>query len=140
MRTFDRTTFLAARLAWETGEFGWQWQHYRRIAAERGYIFPPTGTRHDDREAASPSQRAIVWAAIEENPTELERIVRRCSSWSQVVDQIIGMEARLAEDAGLTESDARWEREHRPVHREAVTSIAAVLERIAASRGIGGKA
>lgn len=136
MRTFDRETFLAARLAWETGEFGWQWQHFRRLAAERGYIFPPTGSRHDDRESAKPSQRAIVWAAIEENPTELERIVRRCRSWHQVVDQIIGMEARLAEDAGLTESDARWERDHRPTHREAAMSVGDILERLATSRGV----
>lgn len=130
MRTFDRETFLAARQAWDEGEFGWQWRHFRELAAERGFIFPPAGTRHDDREGESPSQRAIVWAAIEENPTELERIIRRCWSWHQVVDQIIGMEARLAEDAGLSDGDAKWEREQRPSSREAATTLKAILERI----------
>jgi len=136
MRTFDRDTFLAARRAGDDGEFGWQWQRFRRLAADQGFIYPPTGTRHDDREVESPSQRAIVWAAIEENPTELERIIRRSHSWSQVVDQIIGMERRMAEEASFAESSARWDREQTPTHREAVMSIGQVMSRIASSAGL----
>jgi hypothetical protein len=136
MRTFDRVTFLAARRAWDEGEFGWQWQHIRRIAADRGFIFPPEGTRHDNRDAASPSQRSIVWSAIEENPTELERIVRRSDSWNQVVDGIFGMERRLADDASFSESSAKWEREQLPTGREATSSIGSILKRIADSAGV----
>lgn len=131
--TYSRATFEEARAAWEDGRFGIEWEPYRRLAAERGYLYPPSGTRHDDRETETPSQRAIIHAAIEENPSELRRIVGRSRSWSQVVDQIIGLERRLGEDAELGERDARWERDHRPGYTEAVTAIKAVVDRIAAS-------
>ena len=76
MRTFARSDWLAANAAWDDGDFGYRWQGIRRLAAERGFIYPPSGSVHDDREAQSPSQRAIVWRALEDNPRELGRIVR----------------------------------------------------------------
>jgi hypothetical protein len=133
VKTFSRATFLEAKAAWDDGDFGWQWQHYRRLAADRGFIFPPAGTKHDDRDVDSPSQRAIIWAAIDENPTELERIIRRSWSWSQVVDQIFGLEARLVDDANESQHDAKWEKDNRPTHREAAMSLGAVLRRLADS-------
>lgn len=134
MRTYDRATFLAAQQAWDTGGFGWQWRRIREIASDRGMLFPPAGSRHDSRDAAEPSQRSIVWRALEDNPAELERIVRRSSSWSQVVDKIIGMESRLREDAGIVDGDAEWERGQLPTHREAVMSVARILARMDESR------
>lgn len=137
MRTFRSTDWRSAQQAWADGEFGYQWQKYRAIAAERGFIFPPAGTRHDDRDVESPSQRAIVWRAIEDNPTELERIVRRSSSWSQVVDGIIGLEARLREDADEADRIAAWERandDDRVGHEDSVKALGAIMQRIDDSR------
>lgn len=134
--TYDRATFLAAQRAWAEGDFGPAWRRFRDLAAERGYLYPPSGTKHDDRDAENPSQRAIIWRAIEDNPGELERIVRRSRSWSQVVDGIIGLEDRLREDAGYVEREAAWDRDHRPTYREAVQSLGAILGRVADSVGI----
>jgi hypothetical protein len=129
-RTYSRDAFLEARALWESGEYGWQWQRIRRMAAERGYIYPPSGTRHDDREVESPTQRAIVWRALEDNPGKVEAIVQRATSWNQVVDQIIGMEARLARDAYDAERDIEWSRKDEPDGKQATLTLKAILNRI----------
>lgn len=134
MRTYNRADWLASQQAWDDGEFGYRWQGIRRIAAERGFIYPPSGTRHDDREVESPSQRAIIWRALEDNPTELERIVRRSRSWSQVVDGIIGLEERLRLDLTEAEQVRSWQQDGEPTHRESVMALGAILDRIEASR------
>jgi hypothetical protein len=134
MRTYSRSDWQAANLEWDEGDFSHRWQGIRRIAAERGFIYPPAGSAHDDRDAESPSQRAIVWRALEDNPAELERIVRRSRSWSQVVDGIIGMETRKRLDADDADALRRWEDGEEPDHREAVQTIAAILDRIDQSR------
>lgn len=131
--TYSRSTFLEARALWESGGFGREWERYRLIAGQRGFLRPPTGTAYDERDDPRPSQRAIIWRAIRDNPTELERIVRRSRSWSQVVDQIIGLESRLREDADYADRSSAAEREERPTYREAVTTIAAIVARIAGS-------
>lgn len=128
MRTYSRDAWLEARAAWES--FGPRWDRVRGLAAERGMLYPPSGSAHDDRDAAEPSQRAIVWRALEDNPTELVAIIGRSSSWSGVVDRIIGMESRLRTDADYRERDAEWQREHEPDGREATASLAAILGRI----------
>jgi hypothetical protein len=130
MRTYDRATFLAAREAWDTGDFGWQWQAIRRIAAERGFLYPPSGSVHDDREVESPSQRAIIWRALIDNPTRTEAIVRRSYSWSQVVDGIIGLEDRLRRELVEVERDEAWERKDEPTHKEAAMRLGAIIRRI----------
>lgn len=130
MRTYSRSDWHASQQAWDDGDFGYRWQAIRRLAADRGFIYPPSGSVHDDREAESPSQRAIVWRALEDNPRELERIVRRSHSWSQVVDGIIGLETRLRLDADDDEMAQKWERRDEPTEREAVQAIARVLKRI----------
>lgn len=132
-RTFSRDDWLAAREAWQDFD-PLRWDRIRRIAAEAGFIYPPTGSAHDDRDAEQPSQRAIVWRALEDNPTELEAIVRRSKSWSGVVDRIIGMESRLRSDADYAERDAAWDKAAEPTHSESVMALGAVLERIEASR------
>jgi hypothetical protein len=133
MRTYDRTTYLQAVAAWGDGQFGSEWADLRRLSWDRGYPYPPAGTVHDDREVENPSQRAIVYRALVDNPTELGRIVGRSKSWSQVVDQIIGLETRLREDADYVDRESDAEREERPTYGEAVTSLKAVLDRMASS-------
>jgi hypothetical protein len=134
MRTYSKGDWIAAQQAWDDGEFGYRWQAIRRLAADRGFIYPPSGTIHDDREAENPSQRAIIWRALEDNPTELDRIMRRSYSWGQVVDGIIGLETRLRQDADEAQRDDDWSRKDDPDHREAVQSLARILERIDSAR------
>ena len=130
MRTFDRDTFLRATSLWESGDFGYRWQSIRRIAAARGFIFPPNGTVNDDRDASPPSQRAIVYRALMDNPTNLERIVQRSSSWGEVVDGVIGLERRLGDEADEADRDDAWSRKDEPTGRQAASSLKAILTRI----------
>jgi hypothetical protein len=134
MRTFSRATFEEARDAWSTGRFGPEWHRIRRLAADRGFIFPPAGDVHDDREAPHPSQRAIVYHALDSRPQELERIVRTSSSWSEVTDRIIVMERRLSDMANEAAYDDEWEREHRPGYHNALQSLSEIIKRIADSQ------
>lgn len=131
-RTFSRADWIASSETWL--DYGPRWAHIRHVARQAGMLYPPAGSIQDDRDAAQPSQRAIVWRALEDNPAELEAIVRRSRSWSGVVDRIIGMEGRLRADADYAERDAAWDRDQAPDHREAAMSLAAILERIEASR------
>lgn len=132
MRTYSRADFLRSRQEW--ADFGREWEWLRKLAINGGMLFPPSGTKHDDRDVPEPSQRAIVYRALVDNPTELRRIVLRSKSWSQVVDGIFGLETRLRGDADDTQRDADWERERRASHRQSVMSLAAILQRIEDSR------
>lgn len=130
-RTYDRATFDAARRAWVDGKYGRGWEPIRRIAAERGFLYPPSGTPDDDRDAEAPSQRAIIWRALQDNPDALRTIVSRSKSWNDVVDRIIGLEERLRRDADERLRDVEWDAEHeRPTHREAVMALGSVLGRL----------
>lgn len=130
MKTYSRSDWQAAQAAWDDGEFSYRWQSIRRIAAERGFIYPPSGSFHDDRETSNPSQRAIVWRALEDNPTRLEAIVRRSRSWHEVVDGIVGLEARLRLDADDDDRAQAWERRDDPTEREATQALATIMRRI----------
>lgn len=132
MRTYDRATFLRAQASWEG--FDWEWQALRRTAAAAGIIFAPEGSKWDDRDADEPSQRAIVWRALRDNPAKLDTIVRRSRSWGQVVGGIIGMEASLREDANDRVRDDAWDRQDEATGRQATQSIAAILTRIGDSQ------
>lgn len=134
MKTYSRSDWLAANAEWDAGDFGPRWRRLRAIAAEAGFIYPPTGSAHDDWGVEDQSQRAIVWHALEDNPTELEAIVRRSHSWSGVVDRIIGMEQRLRSDADYRDRDSKWEKDTAADHREAAMSLGAILGRLEASR------
>lgn len=128
IRTYSRDDWFRAKAEWQS--YGPRWAVIRREAAERGMIFPPSGTAHDDRNAAEPSQRSIVWRALEEQPTELLRIIRRSRSWSQVVDAIFGLEDRLREDAGLSEQNAAFDKaEERAQYRGRMESIGEIMGR-----------
>jgi hypothetical protein len=130
MRTFDRDTFDRASALWAEGEFGSEWDEAKRISWERGFPFPPTGTQWDSREEGSPSQRAIVYAALDDRPKGTLEIIRRSRSWGEVVSAIFGVEAQLREQAGIDEIDAALERASRPSHTESVEVLRDVLDRI----------
>lgn len=130
MRTFDRDTFQRAAAMWDDGEFGPRWTTIRNLAASRGFLFPPNGTVHDDRDASPPSQRAIVYRALTENPAHVTAIVGRSRSWGDVVDGIIGLERRLAEDADELERDTAWARKDEPTGRQATSALKDILTRI----------
>lgn len=130
-RTYSRADLDASRRAWS--DFGDGWREARRVAAVAGMLYPPAGTRFDDRDDAQPSQRAIVWAALDDRPSSTLAIIGRSRSWSAVVRAVMAEEGSLREDADLAERDAAWERDHGPDPREATTAIKRILDRIGAS-------
>lgn len=134
MRSYDRTTYLGARRAWDDGRFGSEWDELRRLSWERGFPYPPDGSVHDAYTDDPPSQRAVIYQWLDWQPTETRRIVASSHSWSQVVDRLIGLRKRLEEDADYTDREAEAEREERPSYRESVSSLASILARIGDSR------
>lgn len=130
-RTYTRADLERSRRLWAEGEFGSEWAPYRRLAAERGFIFPPDGTMHDSWEDDEPSQRAVLYQAIEDTPRLLADAIRRSRTWGQVVGPILRERARLREDAGLAERDAEWERQQHPARREALLTAGEIYRRAA---------
>lgn len=134
MRTFDKETYLAAKRAWDTGGFGPQWREVRAISWEYGYPYPPSGDPYDDRDDPEPSQRAIIWRALDYRPIGTIAIVRESRSWHEVVERIIAEEHRLKGEADHHDELASEERASRPTHRDAVSALAEILKRIDDSR------
>lgn len=132
MRTYTSTTYREATALWT--KFGPEWNWLRELSWARGFPYPPSGTKHDDREAPEPSQRAVIYRALVDQPAELRRIVLSSRSWSHVVDRIFGMEERLRREAGEVEADAAWEKRN-DGPRQAVGTIGNVFERVAESLG-----
>jgi len=130
VRSYDRKTYLAARKAWAEGEFGPEWHDIYRLAAENGYIYPPSGTKWDDVED-DPSQRAIVYQAIQDNPSELRRIMARSHSWNEVVRNVIAYRGVLRDQADLHEMDADWEKRQRDSREHDAETLAAIMRRVA---------
>lgn len=129
-RTYRPADLAESRRRWAEGEFGVEWQPYRRLAAERGFIFPPEGSRWDSWEDDEPSQRAIVYRAIEDMPRLLSEAIRTSRGWGQVVARLMRDLARIREDAGLAERDAEWARAGQPTRREALESYAEITRRM----------
>ncbi len=127
---FDAETYHAARRAWDTGEFGPEWREVRYLSWEMGYPYPPAGDPYDDPDDAHPSQRSILYRALDYRPIETIRFVRESRSWHEVVERIIGSEQRLREAAEARYADAVEEREGRPGHRESVIALKRILDRI----------
>ena len=128
MRTYSRATFDEAKASWEG--FGWRWQGIRRLAADRGFLYAPSGTDQDDPEAESPSQRSILWQALDANPKALDTVIGRSRSWSQVIAGITAHRAGLRESADERDRDDAWSRKDEPTGRHATMSIKAILSRI----------
>lgn len=107
VRTFSRAEWDAASAAWREGEFGADtWAIVRRAAADRGMLYPPAGSRHDDIDAPHPSQRAIVYRAIDGNPARLMAVIAMSSTWSQVVDELMRSVNAMRDEADEAEIDS----------------------------------
>ena len=127
MKTWSRDAFLEGREQWR--DFGWEWEWVKRLSSEWS-PYPPSGTKHDDRDAENPSVRAIVYRAMQDNPGELRKILLRVRSWNGVVASIIGLETRLRLDADDLERNVEWDKAGQPDHKEAVRSLSEILKRI----------
>ncbi len=114
--TYSADDWRRAQQAWVAGEFGPEWDDVRAAARARGFIFPPSGSRHDSIEDNPPSQRAIVHRAIEDTPLALLLTVRSSRSWSHVVDRLIASSntRRVAAEAD-EDAEATRKRRQRPV-------------------------
>ena len=125
MRTYSRDDWFRAKAAWDS--FGPRWAEARR-ASQGWTIWPPSEQGQDWRDAPHPSQRVIVWFALENRPAETLDIIRRASSWSGVIDRIIAGEARIRSDVKWAEEDAELERSYqREQYRGAMQSVAEIL-------------
>ena len=127
MRTYSREAWTEAQVAW--ADFSPEWREARHQMALRGCIYPPAGTAFDSWEDDAPSQRAILIRAIRETPKLLSRCIARSRSWSDVIAKLTA-----ARDDWRAELAHSRTEDEAPTHREAVASLAAILERIEASR------
>lgn len=125
-RTYSRDDFLRAKGAW-TAFSGPRWAQVRQ-AASSWTIFPPSETGQDWRDAPHPSQRVIVWFAVENRPGETLEMIRRSSSWSGVIDRIFAAESRIRTDITWDEESAELERRYeRANYRGSMRSIGDIL-------------
>lgn len=133
MRTYSRETWEDAQRVWTEGEYGDEWALVRSVAAHRGMIYPPSGTRWDSWEDPNPSQRAIIYRALQDTPKTLHEAVRQSWSWAEVVHRILRDLEDRREGVQLAEKDDRWERKGEPDGREATVSLKRILDRISES-------
>lgn len=124
MRTYRREDFLAAREAWDKDFDHDDWGPFRAAAAERGMLYPPSGSKLDSWEDPKPSQRAIVYRAIQDTPEALMDAINESRSWSEVIGKVmLDMHGRR-EYVRMAEEDAAWERKQ---YRGPMESIGNIL-------------
>ena len=126
-RTFSREHWDAAQQAWRDGEFSGEWRQYRHQAAMRGMIYPPEGTRWDSWEDDEPSERAIIIRAIRETPVLTADAIGHSRSWAEVVARVV--RRRDAWRVDLEEA-TRHHVDEQPTHRESVSALKSILQRI----------
>jgi len=126
-RTYRREHVVEATRRWDAGEFGPEWQPYRAMAAGRGFIFPPVGSRWDSYEDDQPSQRSVVHQAIEDTPRLLRAAIGRSRSWNEVVRLLVAERAVMRETVGIDERAAFDERLARPTRGEALTRLVDIV-------------
>ncbi|HTE85012.1 MAG TPA: hypothetical protein VK821_09775 [Dehalococcoidia bacterium] len=136
MRTYTRADLDAARTAWDDGHYGSEWAEVRRIMAAGGTIYPPSGDRYDERDDPEPSQRVIVWRALDYRLASTLDLARHSRSWPELVGRILLDENRLREDATLRSRDDDWARRDDVTHGEAVETLAGILRKLGDSVGV----
>lgn len=99
-----------------------------------GLIYPPEGTEFDSWADDNPSQRAILIRAIRETPRLLDKCVIRARSWSDVIARLLKERDDWRERNDRDARDEEWDRRDDLTHREAVQSLAGILQRIDDSR------
>lgn len=134
VRTYSRDSFLEARRLWETGAFSDEWEPYRRLAAERGFIYPPEGTQWDSWEDDEPSQRALLVRSMRETPKLLAGAIAVSSSWNEVLRRVLAGRDRMREDAMYATRDDGWSRRDELTPPEALRTLADIIGRIQDSR------
>lgn len=136
VRTYDRATFEAARAAWYDADLR-GWDTIRAAGAERGMLYPPTGSKWDSWDDRDPSQVAVIEQLRQENPDELLRIVRASRSWSQVVERVIALRDHNRELVRIRLDDDEWEaaQERRRRYGDP-QSLGAILRRLGDSVGV----
>jgi hypothetical protein len=108
-RTYSREAWLEAQDAWKAGDFSAEWRDWRHWAATEGtIIFPPDGTKWDQWDEDSPSQRAMVIRAIRETPDMLRHALRGARSWSEVIARLLPDRDILRADTAEDERQAAY--------------------------------
>jgi hypothetical protein len=133
MRTFNRVDWNAAQAAWKDGHFSDGWKPYRHQAAMRGILYPPDGDRYDSWEDDEPSQRAMLIRSIRETPKLTTAAIAHSHSWGEVVAYIIRRRDDMREELDDRDREITRRRAEEIRPREAVSSIKAILNRIADS-------
>lgn len=129
MRTYSRDDWFRAKDAWTTFH-GPLWDAARK-AASSWTIWPPSEQGQDWRDAPHPSQRIIVWFALESRPGQTLDLIRRSSSWSGVVDRIIAAEHSIRRDIDFDEEAAELERRYqRQQYRTDIQSVGELIAKI----------
>lgn len=136
VRTFSRADWSAASEVWREGGFDADtWYRVRYAAACRGMLYPPAGDRGDDCDAQHPSQRAIVYRAIDTTPVLLLESIGRSSSWSQVTAALIAAVNADRDDAETAELEQERQAEgQRRADRKAAPQLLGEIIRGAAGR------
>jgi hypothetical protein len=134
-RTYTKAAWDAAQQTWADGEFSDEWKPWRHEAAMvAGIIFPPDGTKWDSWEDEEPSDRAQLIRAIRETPALLRAAIRKSVTWKQVVFNLDRNRETMREEAMEAEEEfVRAASARRVGYHEAVTSIKAIVDRIAGS-------
>lgn len=125
MRTYSREQFLAAKAAWD--DFDREWEPYRVEAAERGMLFPPSGSKFDSWDDPKPSQRAILYRAIQDTPETLMDAIHESRSWSEVVRRVMADMHDRREYVQMAEEDAAWDRRQ---YRGPMEPLGAIFQRV----------
>ena len=136
MRTFSRADWDRAQEEWR--DFSDEWKEVRHLAAMRGILFPPSGTKWDDWRDDHPTQRAMLIRAIRETPVLLRTAVGRSRSWSEVIDCVTGQRDEMRrEGVEVEDREILRARAEQPTHRESTMALGGILERLAESVGTG---
>ncbi len=134
MVTYSAEDYRAARQAWLDGEFGEAWDPFRAAAAERGFVYPPTGSRWDSWEDDRPSQRAVLWRAVEETPQLLLECIGRSRSWSEVIRILLARRDAWREVTARRDEEEARRRERGPSPDEAAALLPQLVAAATAHR------
>jgi hypothetical protein len=102
-RTYSRADWDRAEALW--GDFSPEWDTVRKVARQHGILFPPSGTKWDSWEDDSPSQRAILIRAIRETPAALGIAIASSSTWTEVIERLIGQRDQMRAATRQAEQD-----------------------------------
>jgi hypothetical protein len=128
-RTYSRDQLDEGRAAWSN--FGGPLWARAREASKAWAAFPPSEEGDEYVSGEHPSQRVIVYFALDERPAETLAIIRRSTSWYGVVSEIIRTRQELRRSADWQEETAELERRYAAQdYRSAMTHLGDLLRRV----------